>query len=281
VSTAPPHHRGYDDALVAELLEGALARDSGPAVIAIAGLQGTGKSTLAAQLVTRARSQGIAAEALSIDDFYLTRRERLRLARDVHPLLATRGPPGTHDVALACATVDALLAMQATPVAVPVFDKIADRRLPPSRWRRVQQPPRLLVFEGWFLKVPPQPPQALAAPLNALEALEDSDGRWRGYVNDALPHYAPLWQRLPWMLLLKGPGFECVPEWRWQQEQTLQRAHPQRQAMTQSQVERFVLFFERVSRHVLATLPAIAQRTIEVDRERRLLRGGQPAREPM
>jgi len=256
---------------VAELLEGALARERGPTVLAIAGLQGTGKSTLAAQLVARARREGIAAEALSIDDFYLTRRERLRLARAVHPLLATRGPPGSHDVALACATIDALLHMQAQPVAVPVFDKIADRRLPPSRWRRVLQPPRLLVFEGWFLKVPPQPATALATPLNALEALEDADGRWRNYVNAALPNYQPLWERLPWMLLLKGPGFEHVPEWRWQQEQTLQRAHPQRQAMSRAQVERFVLFFERVSRHALATWPDLAQRTIAVDSQRRPL----------
>ena len=37
---------------------------------------------------------------LSLDDLYLPKAERLRLARDVHPLLATRGVPGTHDVAL-------------------------------------------------------------------------------------------------------------------------------------------------------------------------------------
>src|SRR5690606_22118372 len=196
-------------------------------------LQGTGKSTLAAQLVAHAAQRGIAAQALSIDDFYLGRRERLQLARTVHPLLATRGPPGTHDVALACATVDALLSLPAGgQVRVPVFDKISDRRLPPSRWRRVLRAPRLLVFEGWFLKVPPQPAAALEVPVNALEADEDPAGAWRRYVNGALADYAPLWQRLPHLLLLKGPGFACVPEWRWQQEQTLQRAQPGRATMT-------------------------------------------------
>lgn len=262
------HHQGHDAAFVHALLDDALTQ--GRRIVSIAGLQGTGKSTLAAQLVSAARSRGLAAEALSIDDFYLTRRERQALGRSVHPLLATRGPPGTHDVALACATVDALLGMQAGgQVRIPVFDKIADRRLPPSRWRSVRTPPALLVFEGWFLRVPPQPAAALATPLNRLEAEEDADGCWRSHVNQALSRYAPLWQRLPWLLFLQGPGFEVVPQWRWQQEQTLQRAHPRRRAMDRAQVDRFVLFFERVSRHALATLPAIADRVVALDAQRR------------
>ena len=39
--------------------------------------------------------------------------------------------------------------------------------------------PDLVIFEGWFLKVPPQAPGALRAPLNALERDEDPDGTWR------------------------------------------------------------------------------------------------------
>ena len=107
-------------------------RHSGHRVSALAGLQGTGKSTLGAQLATLARSRGERLVVLSIDDFYLGRRERLHLGRTVHPLLATRGPPGTHDVALACEVIDDLAAGRAT--RLPRFDKIADRRLPPSRW---------------------------------------------------------------------------------------------------------------------------------------------------
>lgn len=280
VKTGASRQTGYDAAFVEALLDDALAQ--GRRVLAIAGLQGTGKSTLAAQLVASARARGLGAEALSIDDFYLTRRERLALARRVHPLLGTRGPPGTHDVGLACATVDALLAMGngcalgASPpveaVRVPVFDKIADRRLPPSRWRLVRRPPDLLVFEGWFLKVPPQAEAALEPPLNALESGEDPEGAWRHYVNAALAGYAPLWARMPWLLFLRGPGFEVVRDWRWQQERTLQAAHPGRRAMSRAQVLRFVLFFERVSRQALATLPAIADRVIELDSGRRFLR---------
>lgn len=261
---------GYDDGFVVALLEFALATPGRrPPVFGLAGLQGTGKSTVAMQLAALGREHGLRVVALSIDDFYLGRRERLRLAREVHPLLATRGPPGTHDVALACATLDALRAMRGgDPVRLPRFDKIADRRLPPSRWTQVRDRPDLIVFEGWFLKTPPQAARRLAAPLNALERDEDRDGRWRRYCNAALADYAPLWARIGRLLFLQGPGFEVVPGWRWQQERTLQSARPDRRAMSRAQVMRFVQFFERVSRQALRTLPGIADRTLRLDARR-------------
>ncbi|HEU4813841.1 MAG TPA: kinase [Xanthomonadaceae bacterium] len=243
------------------------ALDRGLRVHAIAGLQGTGKSTLASQLVAAARDRGVRALALSIDDFYLGRRERLRLGRTVHPLCATRGPPGTHDVPLACEVLDALAAR--VPTRLPRFDKIADSRLPSSRWP-VARDIDLVVFEGWFLKVPPQPEPALRAPLNRLEREEDPEGTWRRWSNASLARdYPGLWQRLPWMLFLQGPGFEVVPDWRWEQERTLQAAHPGRRAMDRAQVMRFVQFFERVSRHAMATWPALADALVPLDARRR------------
>jgi D-glycerate 3-kinase len=264
---ATPHPQanpGYPPGFVAAVLDDALAHDC--RVLGIAGLQGTGKSTLSAQVAALALTRGLRVAVLSIDDVYLDHPERLRLGRDVHPLLATRGPPGTHEVALACDVLDALRERRTT--RLPCFDKIADRRLPSSRWPTMDDAD-LAIFEGWFLKVPAQQPSELAAPLNALERDEDVDGTWRRYCNAALGHdYPRLWQRLDRVLFLQGPGFEAVPAWRWQQEQTLQAANPDRSAMTRTQVERFVQFFERVSRQALRTLPAIADRTIRLDADR-------------
>jgi D-glycerate 3-kinase len=63
-------------------------------IIAINGSQGSGKSTLADYLCTViSERHNISTLALSLDDFYLTKTERLKLALDVHPLLATRGVP--------------------------------------------------------------------------------------------------------------------------------------------------------------------------------------------
>lgn len=267
-----PAAPGFDDALVQRLLALALALPAPVPVIGISGLQGSGKSTLAQQVVSAARKRGVRALALSLDDFYLGRRERRELSRRVHPLLAQRGPPGTHDVALAGRTLDALRGMPPGEIVhVPRFDKLADTRLPPSRWTPVRDRPRLIVLEGWCLGVRPQSAQALISPVNQMERDQDPDGRWRHWCNDALATYAALWQRLDWLCWLKAPDFDIVRDWRWQQECTLQRAKPKRQAMDRAQLEHFVLAFERISRHAQDTLAGIADEVIELDAQRRPL----------
>ncbi len=263
-----PTPTGFDASLVRAALDAARALPAATPVFAITGLQGSGKSTLAAQLVAAAEAEGLRAATLSIDDFYLTRAERERLAREVHPLLATRGPPGTHDLPLALATLDAL--REGRPTALPRFDKLADERLSETRWPRTAGRVDLVVFEGWFLKTPAEPDASLAAPLNALERDEDADGTWRRWCNAALASdYPALWQRIDALWFLRGPGFDVVPEWRWQQEQALQTAAPGRTGMRRSEVERFVQFYERTSRQALRSLPAIAERTLPLDRQRR------------
>ena len=260
---APP--QGFEGALVARVLDHALA--GGARVYGVSGLQGSGKSTLAAQLAAAAAERGLRALAVSIDDFYLDQPARQALARKVHPLLATRGPPGTHDVALACSTLDAL--RDGRPVRVPVFDKLADRRLGAARWRDVGRVD-LVVFEGWCLGTPAETDEALVAPLNALEREEDADGRWRRYCNDALARdYPALWRRTDRLLFLQPPGFDIVPQWRWQQEQALLAQDPSRPGMTRAQVERFVQHYERVSRQALRILSTIADAVVSLDAQRR------------
>ena len=72
-----------------------------PLILGINGCQGSGKSTLAHYIRTILDSEHhICAEVLSIDDFYLSRQQRQHLANTVHPLLFTRGVPGTHNIGL-------------------------------------------------------------------------------------------------------------------------------------------------------------------------------------
>lgn len=266
-----PHPRkGYDEPMLQSLLQLAWSLPGRTPMLGLAGVQGSGKSTLAAQLVRAARAQGRNAVALSIDDVYLTHAERQRMARDIHPLLATRGPPGTHDVAMACALVDALrsLAPGAT-MGLPAFDKIADERLSREAWPRCEGPVDLIVLEGWFLKTPPEPTASLEPALNTLEHEHDADGRWRRWCNAALEAYAPLWSRIDHLVFLQPPGFEVVRRWRWQQEIDLQARQPERQAMDHAGVMAFIEFFERVSRQALRTLPGLADTVIAIDAERR------------
>ncbi|TWT21201.1 kinase [Luteimonas marina] len=262
---APQH--GFAAAFVAGVLDDAL--DAGAKVYGVSGLQGTGKSTLAAQLVAAATARGLHAVTVSVDDFYLDRPQRQQLARDVHPLLATRGPPGTHDLPLARETLDALRDRRST--RLPIFDKLGDRRVPSGQWREAGEVD-LVVFEGWLLGTPAEPADALEAPLNALERDEDAGGSWRRWCNDALARdYPALWRRIDRLLFLQPPGFDIVPDWRWQQEQALRARDPSRPGMTRAQVDRFVQHYERVSRQALRTLPEIADVVVALDADRKPL----------
>lgn len=268
-----PRPGGFPDALVAAALDDALATRTAVPVLAISGLQGSGKSTLAAQVVALAGQRGLRAATLSIDDVYLGHAQRAHLARSVHPLLSTRGPPGTHDLPLAHATFDAIAAGK--PLALPRFDKLADDRVPPAGWPRVEGALDLLVFEGWFLGTPAQAEAALEPPLNALEREHDADGRWRHWCNQALANdYPALWQRCDRLWFLRPPDFAVVPRWRWEQEQHLQAAEPGRAGMGRAGIERFVQYYERVSRQALRTLPALADRVIALDDQRRVQPAG-------
>ncbi len=258
---------GFDASLVAAALDAALSIHKPTPVFGIVGLQGSGKSTLAAQVASLASTKGLDVAVVSLDDFYLRRQERLELSGEVHPLLATRGPPGTHDLALALETMTGLREGERT--ALPRFDKLADDRAPMPEWPIARRRCDLVILEGWFLKTPAQQEADLSEPVNALERDEDAQGIWRRYCNTALARrYPALWDTVDTTWLLQGPGFEVVPEWRWQQEQSLQAAQPGRIAMSHAQVERFVQFFERISRQALKTLPAIAERTIHLDSRR-------------
>jgi D-glycerate 3-kinase len=242
-----------------------------PFVLGLAGAQGSGKSTVAARIAAALASDGVAAAAVSIDDFYLPRARRRALAARVHPLLATRGVPGTHDLPL---LHDVLARVrQGRPVALPHFDKLGDDRLAPQHWRLH---PRIdvLVLEGWCVGARPQPPALLAQPVNALEASEDGDGRWRRHVNQALAGaYARVWARLDALAFLAAPDWESVPRWRAEQETGLARATG-RAGMDAAGIARFCAHYERLTRWQLADTPRHAGLVLQLDGQRRVIGAG-------
>jgi D-glycerate 3-kinase len=259
-----------------EEVRAALARRSaGPLRVGICGAQGSGKSTLVAALGAHLQSLGLRVATLSLDDLYLTRAQRQQLAREVHPLLATRGVPGTHDVSLGCAVFAALAA--SGDVALPSFDKAVDDRRPPDAWPRVQGPAQVILFEGWCLGATPQDAEALARPVNALERDEDPRGIWRAHVNAALAGpYRELFA-VDTLVLLRAPSFEVVFEWRREQERKLAARLAATGAsgsavMDSAQLARFIAHYERLTRHILEEMPARADALFELDAERRMTR---------
>lgn len=258
-------------ALAGHLLDhyaGRIARSRRPYILGLSGLQGSGKSTLARVMKAEAEVRGWPTDVLALDDFYYPRSEREVLSREVHPLLRTRGVPGTHEIELLLSVLAALPhASEKLPVTWPRFDKGRDTRIPPSRWPKVARPPKLVILEGWALGLRPQLQAALETPVNALERDEDPDCRWRHWVNKQLRAYQPLWRKLDALIVLQAPNWDVVRRWRGEQEENLLARHAPL-AMDAEAMVRFLAHFERLSRHALATLPALADSVVEYDDNR-------------
>ena len=255
---------------VGELLREHQSGASGPVLVGVNGCQGSGKSTLCDYLCEWFAAEcGLRAIALSLDDFYLTQSERCQLAEDVHPLLATRGVPGTHDMPLLLSTLDALL--EGEPVQVPRFDKAVDDRMPADASPRVDEPVDLVLLEGWCMGATAQPEDTLAEPRNELERDEDGDGRWRSYVNTTLAEqFPPLYQRVDEWIMLQAPSFDCVYEWRLEQEQKLASRSDGGAIMSSAQVARFIQFYQRITEHCLEALPRCVNHLFRLNSERRI-----------
>lgn len=241
----------------------------GAFVLGINGAQGSGKSTLAGFIAEYLAARDRKVAVLSLDDVYLTRVERDLLAEQVHPLLGTRGVPGTHDVSLGLATVKALQELPAGKSAsVPSFDKAQDDRRPARDWPIVTGPIDLVILEGWCVGSLAVPQSDLADPINELEATKDADGRWRSYVNQQLAtDYRSLFALIDSLLYLQVPDFRAVLDWRIEQEQKLRRgaAGTATAVMSDEQVAEFIQLFERITRDNIASLPSTADAVIGLD----------------
>lgn len=236
-------------------------RRRGVGTVGIGGGQGAGKSTLGRLIAEAGTVLGTRIEVLSIDDFYLTKEERLRLAESVHPLLATRGPPGTHAVERLRQVIAAL--RQPGVVEVPRFDKGTDTR---SGYAMLDGDVDVVVVEGWCVGAPAAK-SAIDEPLNALEREHDVDARWRSHIETALGGpYAKLNEDLETLVFLKVPGLAAVRRWRLQQE----GERPPGQRLSAAEVDRFVEHYERITRRMLASLPSTTDVVVELDDDHRV-----------
>ena len=238
--------------------------------IGIQGTQGSGKSTCASFLKLILEAEyGLSVVVASIDDFYLTRIERLRMAEEIHPLFATRGVPGTHDVAMMHDVFDK--AETGIEFTIPLFNKASDDRELQDRWQKIDHAVDILILEGWCVGIDPQDETKLNQPVNELEKIEDVNCVWREYANNALSKdYKELFDRLTLLVSLQAPNFSCVLGWRQLQEEKMiaklkQAGEDIAMAQTPEQIIRFISYYQRLTEHALATMHSKADYLLELN----------------
>lgn len=242
------------------------------AIIGINGSQGSGKTTFA-DLLARVLTETYRLKVVkcSIDDFYLTRAERIKLSRKIHPLLITRGVPGTHDVELGLKTFESLInATEETITPIPVFNKASDDRKPWEEWTIFRGRPDIILFEGWCVGAKAVNEKELENPLNELERMHDQDGTFRKFANDNLQNnYAKWFELIDLLFMLEVPGFEQVMEWRWLQEKKLAENHfaegKTNRIMSEDETRFFISHFERITRQMLRQMPQSADLVFKIN----------------
>ena len=257
--------------IVIDAFAGSIGRLPAPIVIGLSGAQGSGKSTLAKTLEAQLSAAGTKAAVLSLDDLYLSKAERRSLAERVHPLFATRGVPGTHDITLAIEVINAVKRGEA--VRAPTFDKGADDRRSSVFDNILPASLDVLVFEGWCVGARAGDDASLAKPINTLERESDGDGVWRRAVNDFLgAPYQDLFARLDRLVFMRAPSFDVVCKWRIEQENDLGASGVAAPAlMSEFEIANFIQFYERITRNMLADVPSRADLTISLDDKRRVI----------
>lgn len=243
--------------------------------VGINGCQGSGKSTLTDFIAEYLMKQyRLNIVVMSLDDFYFSSKKRNQLADDIHPLLATRGVPGTHDVT-ALHRVLTQLSAQNTGFTIPKFNKAIDEPFPQSQWSTIKRPVDIVLLEGWCWGITSQSDEQLQIPINELELQHDADGKWRNYVNQQLKTtFEPLYKKMDFWLALQAPSFDCVYQWRLEQEQKLQASNidlSHSKIMSPAEILNFTQYFQRLTIQGNNTLANSADAVFHLDIARHII----------
>jgi D-glycerate 3-kinase len=240
-------------------------------IIGLTGGQGAGKSTITQIIkLILEKKFNLNVVYFSIDDFYKTASERLKLSKKIHQLFKTRGVPGTHDTDLIKKTFLNLRKKNFKPLIIPRFDKSRDERFPKKKWQKIKKQPQIIIFEGWCVGAKAQEKKYIQKPINILEKKQDASLVWRSKVNYELKNdYKKIFKKINKLIFLKVPNFECVYKWRLLQEKKLQLTSRGKKIMSPTQVRKFIMYYERITKQMLADLTTKAYAVLYLDKKHR------------
>jgi len=234
-----------------------------PYFVGLAGGQGTGKTTISSILkIILTKYFKLKVFTISVDDFYKTRKDRLSLSKKVHPLLLTRGVPGTHDINIMLSFFKKIKSKKFKNLKVPSFNKAVDDRFNKKYWHNIKKRPDVIIFEGWCVGAKPEKNSLLKRSINSMEKVNDTKLVWRKFVNQQLKSkYKNLYSQLNCLIYLKAKNFNLLQKWRLKQEYKLwlkSKKTSKQKIMSKIDVINFMQTYQRITENMFKMVPKYA-----------------------
>jgi len=234
-----------------------------PYFVGLAGGQGTGKTTISSLIrIILIKYFKLNVFRISIDDFYKTRKERINLSKRIHPMLLTRGVPGTHDINMILNFFKKSKVKKFKRLKLPTFNKAVDDRFNKNRWYDLKKRPDVVIFEGWCVGAKSEKNISLKKTINSMEKVKDHKQIWRRYVNQQLKSkYKSLHSQLNCLIYLKAKNFSLLQKWRLKQERKLwvnSKKKSNLKIMSRGDVINFMQTYQRITQNMFRYMPKYA-----------------------
>ena len=232
-----------------------------PYFVGLAGGQGTGKTTISSLIrIILIKYFRLNVFRISIDDFYKTRKERINLSKRVHPMLLTRGVPGTHDINMMLNFFKNSKSKKFKRLKLPTFNKAIDDRFNKKKWYDLKKRPDVIIFEGWCVGAKSEKNLTLKKTINSMEKIKDQKQVWRKYVNHQLKSkYKNLYSQLNCLIFLKAKNFSLLQKWRLKQERKLGvKSKVKSKIMSKADVLNFMQTYQRITQNMFRNMPKYA-----------------------
>jgi D-glycerate 3-kinase len=226
-----------------------------PFFVGLAGGQGTGKTTTSSIIkIILEKYFKLNVFKISIDDFYKTRKERILLSKKIHPMLLTRGVPGTHDINMMLNFFKKVKNKKFKSFQLPNFNKAIDDRFAKKYWYNIKKKPDVIIFEGWCVGAKHEKKSSLNKAINSMERIKDPKKVWRKYVNHQLKQkYKDLYSQLNCLIYLKAKNFSLLQKWRLKQENKLwlkSKKTSKHKIMNKDDVISFMQTYQRITENM-------------------------------
>ena len=234
-----------------------------PYFVGLAGGQGTGKTTISSLIkIILTKYFKLKVFRISIDDFYKTRKERINLSNKIHPMLLTRGVPGTHDINMMLSFFRKAKSRKFKRLKLPSFNKAIDDRFNKKNWYDLKVRPDVIIFEGWCVGAKSEKNNTLKKIINSLEKAKDQKQIWRKYVNQQLKSkYKNLYSQLNCLIYLRAKNFSLLQKWRLKQERKLwvnSKVKSNLKIMSRGDVINFMQTYQRITQNMFKNMPKYA-----------------------